>query len=235
MARKRYGRVLTAASAGAAVGAAAAVGLALGGRRWFLSWGATPEEVRRWWPGDELSPAPASEATRAVTIHAPAAAVWRWIVQIGQDRGGFYSYTWLENLFGARIHNADRILNEHATREVGETMWMTPPERYGGKGCSRVAAVVPERALILVTPDDFADAVQGRPARHGTWAILLDPLDAATTRLVVRSRSGRRENLGRFLIFDPAHFVMERGMMLGIRDRAEAEQRARAGRAKLAA
>jgi hypothetical protein len=131
-------------------------------RPWFLRWGATDEEIGRSWPGDELSPDPVSEATRAITIHAPVEAVWPWLVQIGQDRGGFYSYTWLENLFGAS-------------------------------------------------------------APHGTWALILDPVDERTTRLIVRSRSGAKEGPVRFLVFDPAHFIMERKMMLGIRRRAEAE------------
>jgi hypothetical protein len=70
-------------------------------RPWFLHWGATNEEIKKALPGDELCPEAASMATRAVTIHAPAEEVWPWIAQIGQDRGGFYSYSWLENLVGA--------------------------------------------------------------------------------------------------------------------------------------
>src|SRR5438270_6783401 len=98
------------AGIGMAAGAATITALSLAMRLWFLNWGATDEEVARDWPGDEMAPAAASVATRAITIHAPAEAVWPWIDQIGQERGGFYSYSWLENLFGARIHNADRIL-----------------------------------------------------------------------------------------------------------------------------
>ncbi|HSF40005.1 MAG TPA: hypothetical protein VLT87_09450 [Thermoanaerobaculia bacterium] len=208
---------------GLASGAAAAVTFGLALRPLFLNWGATDEEVHRFWPGDELSPRPASEATRAITIHAPGEAVWPWIVQIGQDRGGFYSYTWLENLFGARIRNADRILPEHQSRQVGDTVWMTPRERYGGKGCSRVARIEPGRDMVLVTPDDYDSAVTKGFAPNGTWAFLLDPVDEGTTRLVVRSRSGPKADPFRFLIFDPAHFIMEWKMMRGIRDRAEAE------------
>jgi hypothetical protein len=208
---------------GLASGAATLATLAMALRPWFLRWGATDEELSRTWPGDEMAPTPASLATRAVTIHAPAEEVWPWILQIGQGRGGFYSYTWLENLFGARIHNADRILPECQSRKVGDTVWMTPSERYGGKGCMRVARLDPGRAMVLVSPDDYDTVVKTGVAPLGIWSFILDPVDERTTRLIVCSRSGPKEGPGRYLIFDPAHFIMERKMMLGIRDRAETE------------
>ncbi len=198
----------------------------LAARPWFLRWGATDQEVYGTWPGDEMSPDPASEATRAITIHAPAEAVWPWLVQIGQDRGGFYSYTWLENLVGAHMHNADTIL-PGLTRQVGDTVWMTPPRKYQGKGCARVARLDPERALVMVTPEDYDAVLKTGVASQGTWAILLRPVGERTTRLIVRSRSGPRQGAFRFLLFDPAHFIMERKMMLGIRDRAEREMAGR--------
>lgn len=208
---------------GLTAGAATFATLAMALRPWFLRWGATGEEVSRTWPGDEMAPKPASLATRAVTIHAPAEEVWPWIVQIGQDRGGFYSYTWLENLVGARIHNADRILPECQSREVGDTVWMAPRERYGGKGCMRVARLDPGKAMVLVSPDDYETVIKTGVAPLGVWSFILDPVDERTTRLIVRSLSGTKEGPGRFLIFDPIHFIMERKMMLGIRDRAETE------------
>jgi hypothetical protein len=64
-------------------------------RPWHLTWGATDAELDMSLPGDGLAPRVA--AMHAVTIEAPASAVWPWLVQIGQDRGGFYSYTWIEN------------------------------------------------------------------------------------------------------------------------------------------
>jgi hypothetical protein len=191
-------------------------------RPWFLNWGATDEEIARYWPGDELAPGAASVATRTVTIHAPADAVWPWIDQIGQDRGGFYSYAWLENLFGARIHNADRILPGQPGRQVGDTVRMTPRERYGGKGCMRVARLEPGRDMVLVSPDDYDNAVTHGVAPQGIWAFILEPVDERTTRLIVRSRSGPRPGVFRYMVFDPIHFVMERKMMLSIRDLAEA-------------
>lgn len=209
----------------AAAGAAAVATLDLALRPLYLNWGATNREIWMPLPGDDLCPEAASLATRAVTIHAPAYEVWPWIMQIGQDRGGFYSYAWLENLFGARIHNADHLLPGCPPREVGDTVWMTPPERYGGQGCVRVAHVEPGRALVLVSPEDYEEILQGGRAKDGVWTFYLTPVDEHTTRLIVRSRSGRKATPGRFLVFDPAHFVMERKMMLGIRDRAETHVR----------
>jgi hypothetical protein len=72
-------------------------------RSWYLRWGATEEEVHRRFPGDEFSPHSGLGATRAVTIHAAPGVTWPWIVQLGQDRGGYYSYSWLENLFGCEM------------------------------------------------------------------------------------------------------------------------------------
>lgn len=208
---------------GAASGAVAVATFGLALRPLFLNWGATDEEIHRFWPGDELSPTPFSMATRAITIHAPVDEVWPWIAQIGQDRGGFYSYTWLENLFGARMKNADRILPEHQSRQVGDTVWMAPRERYRGKGCSSVARLEPGRDMVLVSPEDYDSVITKGIAPNGTWAFLLDPVDEQTTRLVVRSRSGPKADPFRFLVFDPIHFLMEQKMMRGIRDRAEAE------------
>lgn len=213
-----------AVTTGVAGGTAALVALGLALRPFFMKWGATDEEIDKAWPGDALSPDAVSAATRAVTIHAPAEKVWPWLVQIGQDRGGFYSYTWLENLAGAKIHNADRLLPNLRPREVGDTVWMTPPERYGGHGCMKVAQVEPERALVLVAPEDYDEVLRSGRAPNGTWAFLLAPVDKRITRLVVRSRSGATAGAGRVLFFDPIHFVMERKMMLGIRDRAEGDR-----------
>jgi hypothetical protein len=207
----------------------AAFDLAL--RPLFMKWGAMDEEIKKVWPGDDLCPDAASVATRAITIHAPADKVWPWLVQIGQDRGGFYSYTWLENLFGARIRNADRLPSKTEPRLVGDTVWMTPPERYDGKGCMRVAHVEPGRVLVLVSPDDYEEATTSGYASQGTWAFLLTPVDKGTTRLIVRSRSGPNVTAGRWLVFDPVHFIMERKMMLGIRDRAEAREERREAKA----
>lgn len=85
---------------------------------WHVRWGASDAEVMMTLPGDEFLPEPKLLSTRAITINASAAEIWPWLLQLGQGRGGMYSYTWLENLFGANMHNADTILPEFQNLKV---------------------------------------------------------------------------------------------------------------------
>jgi hypothetical protein len=89
------------------------------------------------------------QATRAVTVHAPAKAVWPWIVQIGQDRAGFYSYDVLENLFGAKMPSVDEIVPEWQHRTVGDTVWLSTPDSHGGNARMIVGWLELERAMVL--------------------------------------------------------------------------------------
>lgn len=212
--------MLNAAAGGAL--AAAYIGLI---RPRMLRWGASRSDVERNWPGDEYCRHPAHQATRAIAIDAPAAAVWPWILQIGQDRGGFYSYSALENLVGCDMPDVDWIVPEWQQRAVGDIIWMAPRERYAGKARMLVAWLEPERAMTLIMPEDAEEVATGGEARHGLWSFLLDPIDDHSCRLVMRSRAGREPfggPLGQWLFFEPAHFVMERAMMFKIRDLAEA-------------
>lgn len=108
-------------------------------RPWLYSWGADPDEVTATLPGDELIEVTTPRTTRAVMIEAPAEAVWPWLVQIGEDRGGFYSYSLLERAVGADIHNADAVHPEWQGLQVGDTVWLA--RRYGQLGRQVVAAV----------------------------------------------------------------------------------------------
>ena len=184
-------------------------------RPWHRTWGATQEEANRPLPGDEVLPEPSDETTRAVTVRAPVEDVWPWIVQLGQGRGGFYSYSWLENLFGADIHNVDRIVPElqgldegDSIRLVREDYWFQSPITS-----MTVERIDPGRTLVL----------QGHDG--GTWTFHLDPIDETTTRFVVRGRKPEnRTAVGyalRYLTYELPHFVMERGLLLGIKARAE--------------
>jgi hypothetical protein len=118
-----------AAAAGAAViGGAAAYILAV--RPWQLRWGATDEERDAVLACDDLIPIPDLTATRAITVHAAAEQVWPWIAQLGQGRGGFYSYDALENLVGCHIHSTDRIVPEWQDLKVGDQVSLgTPADR----------------------------------------------------------------------------------------------------------
>jgi len=180
-------------------------------------WGATPDELARHWPGDDfVDPAAKSHSTRAITIDAPIDAVWPWLAQVGQDRGGFYSYTILENLVGAGMRNADGIVNTWQRREVGDIVWLAQPEHFGGRAYQRVASVEPGRSLALTGECSWQELQHGRPALE-CWTFTLEPVGDRTTRLVVHSLGPHVD-----LLFDLIHFVMERKMMLGIKARAEA-------------
>jgi hypothetical protein len=185
-------------------------------RPWQLTWGSTRTDRVARLPGDRLVDPANYRMDRVVTIHAPADSVWPWLVQIGQDRAGFYSYDGLERMFGAEIRNADRIHPEWQTREAGDFVRAAPADYLGGAFGSqlgwRVAEVVPGRAIVL--------------ERWG--AFVLEPVDANTTRLHIRLRGEGRPTMVSsllapvgLLVFEPAHFIMERGMMLGIKRRAE--------------
>lgn len=183
-------------------------------RPWFLHWGATDEEVEQPLPGDELLPSdPKLNATHAITINA--AEVWPWLVQIGQNRGGFYSYTWLENLIGCHIRNADRIVPEWQSLAVGDYVILHPKTPT-----LPVIGLEPGRLLTL----------------KGWGSFSLRQIDERTTRLVIRSRAVYEPDIKNFYLkcfigcryIELVHFIMERKMMLGIKRRAEAAAQPRA-------
>jgi hypothetical protein len=206
------------------LGAAVIVGLWML-RRWALTWGATTEELARAWPGDELSPNAGEISTRAVTIHAPADAVWAWLVQIGQDRAGFYSYTWLENLFRCAMPRVERIVPEWQQRTLGDIVWLARRDRYHGEARQKVVRIDRGRVLSLASPSDWGRLVRRETSSGGNWTFILVPVGASATRLIVRSRGPEGPTfLSRLfwrLAFEPAHFIMERKMMLQLRSLAE--------------
>jgi hypothetical protein len=197
-------------------------------KRWAGRWGARPEELARVWPGDELSPHATAVTTRAVSIAAPADAVWAWLVQIGQDRSGFYSYTWLENLFRCAMPKVERIVPEWQQRAVGDIVWLAQRERYRGEARQKVVRLDRGRVLSLASPADWGRLVRRETSAGGTWTLILVPVNAHTTRLVVRSRGPEAPTMiGRLfwlMVFEPAHFIMERKMMLSIKRLAEANR-----------
>jgi hypothetical protein len=182
-------------------------------RPWMLDWGASGGERHMRLPGDELIARPGLTATRALTVRAPAARVWPWIAQLGQARGGFYSYDLLENLIGCNIHSADRVAPEWQDIKPGDEVRLHPDVALD------VAAVDPGRSLVLrsAVPD-------GPPPPFGfTWAFALQPGPDAATRLIVRERYAYPRPWAR-LIVEPVEvidFVMTQKMLRGIRSRAE--------------
>jgi hypothetical protein len=168
-------------------------------RPWHLRWGATDEELSKPLPGDELVPHPGIESTRAITVNAPVEQVWPWLAQIGQDRGGFYSYEWLENLAGCRMRNADRIHPEWQHREVGQTVYLHPATGM------KVATFEEGRTIVL----------------EGWGAFVVEPIDEKSTRVILRTRVPREAMLYYLLGIEIPHFVMEQRMLKGIKEQAE--------------
>lgn len=182
----------------------------------MASFGATLDEDRKKLPGDELAPQSNQNSTRAITIDAPREVVWPWLAQIGQERGGFYSIQWLENLMGCKITNADNVVPEWELH-VGDTVALGAQKNLPGY---RVVEVDREHALVL----------QGIHPHTGeldpvTWQFVLEELEDGRTRFLVRSRITYKVNLGNFILWrmitEPGHFVMEWFMLHGIKARAE--------------
>lgn len=174
-------------------------------RRRILTWGATPGEAESELPGDHLLGDPDRVSTRAVSIAAPPAAVWPWIVQIGpRPRGGAYTYDWIENLLGLDMQSADRVLGEFQDPQLGERI------SYGSNEMV-VSVLEPERAFGWLSADG-----------NWLWTFVLVP-DGDGTRLLSRNRfrlPTLTQRIG-MLPMEPGSLVMERKMLAGIRDRAE--------------
>ena len=197
------------------IGAQIALGPVL--HRWRTRWGASDVELRRTLPGDVLVPEPHWSYTHAIDIRAPRRAVWPWLVQLGQGRGGFYSYEGLENLVGCDIHNVGEIRPELQRLAPGETVRMHP----SGFG-PRVEILEPEHALVLGGPPNARGSC-------ASWGFHLVEGPNGTTRLIERGRhrAGRgvleRLGFGPYLL-DPISFVMSRKMLRTIKRLAESSQ-----------
>lgn len=194
-------------------------------RPWHLRWGATHLDFIARLPGDAISPRSSAQVTHAVNIDAPPEKIWPWILQIGQDRGGFYSYTFLENLVGCDMRNAKSIVPEWQQRAVGDTVWLGTPKKFKGQARMIVAVVEPGRDLTLCTPEDWKRRQTSDEGLETTWEFALQPKSGNTTRLLARLRYEAYPTFPRrvanFLFWEPAHFVMERKMLQTIKDLAE--------------
>jgi hypothetical protein len=189
--------------------ALAALALAAGYARFarprILRWGATAEEAAARLPGDELLEDADGVATRAISIDAPAAAVWPWIAQIGPSpRGGAYTYDWIENLLGLDMHSADRILPEYQHPQLGDTIGY-------GSNVMRLERIDDGRVLAWRSQDG-----------NWVWTFVLEERDGRT-RLISRNRFRLPTLAARLgmLPMEPGSLVMERKMLLGIKERAE--------------
>jgi hypothetical protein len=197
-------------------------------RPWHMSWGATADEKGGALPGDDLIRQPIAQATHGITIDAPVADVWPWLVQMGQGRGGFYSYDWLENLFGCDIQNANQILPEFQQLSVGDGVRLHPQAPP-----LSVVMAEPNHAIVLAGGTDLQPAMpvdrsflKLHTYRAFTWAFVLREQPGGCTRLIVRVRVAWKRGVSHFfrsrMFLEPAHSIMQRKMNLGIKSRSEA-------------
>jgi hypothetical protein len=185
-------------------------------RRWLGRWGTTPEELARAMPGDALIGDPTDMSMQAVTVNAPPEDIWPWLVQIGYQRGGLYSYDWLDRIFGFLDRpSSTRILPEFQQLAVGDKI------PWDSRGTELTVGVVePLRALVLSYEDgDF----------KWVWQFGLYPLDDRRTRFVTRGTEHVPNTALWWLgmrMMEPAAFIMTRRFLLGVKQRAEARQAA---------
>jgi hypothetical protein len=209
-------RLGQAARAGLIGSAAAVAAFSAWTFRWtYLHYGATGGEPIETLPGDDLLPAADLVATRAVTLEATPDRVWPWVAQLGQGRGGFYSYDRLENLVGCEIESADRIHPEWQDVSIGD------PFRLHPKLALVVAEVDPGHSLVV---DGRARPGEPAPPYDFTWAFVVRRHPGLRTRLIVRERYGYTSPASR-LVVEPltaGSALMTRKMLHGIRDRVEA-------------
>lgn len=177
---------------------------------WMDRWGATDAEIAATYPGDELLPEPASFVNRAITINAPPASIYPWLVQLDAKKGGWYSYTWLETyLLNCRMVNADRIHAEWQHLQVGDEVHMCPNEPAPPPYL--VAQIHPDQAIVLGHQE------------NGEWVdiyqFVIVPQADGTSRLILRTRTMMTG--GFWALIHPGIFVMERGLLYGVKERAE--------------
>ena len=184
-------------------------------------WGATDDEVRADLPGDDVVPNPKIQTTYAISVSAGPDALWPWLAQLGQGRGGLYSYDWLENLIGCRIHTADRILPQFQSLAPGDEIRMGPE----GYPFFRVVDAQPGKWLTMQAADP-----KTREPGTGSWSFVLREEPDATTRLLNRQRIDHGPDLMSIIAWKvitvPLGFLMAQRMLRTLKQRAEAARTA---------
>jgi hypothetical protein len=187
-------------------------------------WGVDEATARQARPGDELVLAPVWSWTHGVEIDAGPERVWRWIAQIGADRGGFYSYQWLENLVGCGLRNADAV---HPAWELslGDELLLHPKAPP-----LRIVRLERGHYLVAHAPLDEVARAKGRPWATASWLFALEPLPGGGTRLLTRYRVACSSDIATRLalgpaLLEPIGFAMDRRMLLGVKERVEREAR----------
>jgi len=195
-------------------------------RRARSHWGLDEATADRQYPGDELVPEPRWGYTHGVEIAAPAERVWPWIAQIGADRGGFYSYQWLENLAGCEVRNAE-VVHPEWQAQVGQALLLHPDPKAPR---FQIVAVELWRHVVAYAPADEQARAQGRPWTAASWVFLVEPLGENRCRFISRYRGACSDDVATRLAFgptliEPVGFAMDRRMLLGVKERAERAER----------
>jgi proline iminopeptidase len=199
-------------------------GYALALRPRLLRWGATDEEVALPYPGADIIPGATRSATMAVTIDAPPSRLWPWLVQMGVDRAGWYSWDRLDN-FGRR--SAERLHSEWQEISIGDRLTAKPD----GSEWWEVAALEPERFLCLRMSLDLQGRPfdpRGEPPRFytdSTWGFLLEELPYSRTRLLVSGYWSFRprwlQPIMSFVFLEPSHWIMQTRQFANLKRHAE--------------
>jgi hypothetical protein len=160
-----------------------------------------------------------------VEIEAPAASVWPWVAQLGAGHAGFYSYQWLENIAGCGLRNAETVHPEWEVRE-GEALVIHPDVPP-----LRVMSVDRGRSFVVHAPADARALAEGKPWAAASWLFLIEPLGPQRCRFISRYRASCSSDLATRVSFGPAvvepiGFEMDRRMLLGVKQRAEASRQA---------
>jgi hypothetical protein len=189
-------------------------------RRRRARWGIDPQSATQPMPGDGLVASPRWSWTHGIDIDAPPSAVWPWVAQVGADRGGFYSYQWLENLVGCRLRNAETV---HPEWELGAGQALVLHPAVPGLP---IAAAERGRYLVAHAPAPSRAKVEGRPWVEASWLFLVEPSGPGHSRLVSRYRAACSDDLRTRLSFGPALVEpiggeMDRRMLRGIKARVE--------------
>lgn len=201
-----------------------------GVRPWMMRWGSTEPERTASLAGDEVIPRAALSVTRAVEIGAPPSEVWPWLVQLGYgpDRAGFYSYDWLERLARLDVRSASRVVPELQHIAVGDHIPLGPETELLVERVDAEAALVLHARMHPITGRSVDPRDDSAPLwLDWTWTFVLRPR-GGSTRLLVRTRvEWSRRLLGHLMqpALEPVWFLMERRMLLGIRDRARSADR----------
>ena len=183
-------------------------------------WGVDASVAARAFPGDTLVATPRWSWTHGIEIDAPPGEVWPWLAQLGADRGGFYSYQWLENVAGCELRNAESVHPGWAISE-GDAFVLHPKIPP-----LRVVALEQGHHFVVHAPADAAARAAGKPWAEASWLFLVEPIGEGRSRFISRYRCATSDDLASRLGFgptlmEPLGFAMDRRMLLGVKARAE--------------